>query len=860
MVTLKSLRIAPLLASGSAFRAVAVAGFEQEVESLDGREARDLRGPPDLHIGRRPVAGSRERFDLRDLQIGRRSLRLSLPLIPRVGRQGPDRQPHHQSDRDNGAAGMPGSREAGCVARKTDFAVRVVSHGLSCLTSGLIINAALGLSTYPLRGPTPLALHAADTTRKARFKSLARYKNRLNATLKSFMSEQTKLFYDFGPYRLDATERRLWRDGRVVQLAPKALEALLVLVESGRRVPERGEIMRRIWPDSDADETNLAVMISSLRKALGERPDGGAYIETVPKQGYRFAVSVAESRAELGGARREGGGVIIPPGESELSTSSGEPAQGSSENPESFSDAGSLDATQGAAPAARERGGLLSRVAARRKVAALALAAVAVAAISGYAFYIRQAATTGVAASPRRLAVLPFRNLKPDDKTDFLGFSLADATITKLIYLHSIVVRPSSYIEKYRGQEVDPEGVAGELNVDTLMTGTFLKEGDNLRINVQLIDVEKGELLSRFSLNTKYEKLLTVQDEVAQNIVARLHLELTATEAERLDQRATENSLAYEYFLRGTDLYSRNEFLDAAPMLERAVELDPSFALAWAHLGRTYNACASFNLRGRAHHLKAQAAYEQALALNPDQIEATTFLANMLTDTNRVELAVPLLRRLLEANPNIAEARWELGYAYRFAGMLSESVEQCERARALDPNVKINSSAFNSYLYTGQYEKFMRSLPPGDASAFIIFYRGLGNYYMKSFEQATVDFDRAYEMDPQMYNRAGKALSFAIKNEKSVALDILRDVEREIEQSGVGDAEGIYKIAQAYAALKEREAALRVLRRSIGQGFFCYEYFKNDPLLENIRNEPAFDELMEIARARHEQFRRAFFQ
>ena len=646
------------------------------------------------------------------------------------------------------------------------------------------------------------------------------------------MSEQTKHFYDFGPYRLDAAERRLLRDGRVVQLAPKALEALLVLVESGGRVPERGEIMRRIWPDSDADETNLAVMISSLRKALGERPDGGAYIETVPKQGYRFAVSVAESRAEpdadLNNApddsARGGRDISIPPIEPELSTSGG---------------------------------GLVNRLAARRKVAALALAAVVVAAISGYAFYIRQAATGG--SAPRRLAILPFRNLKPDDKTDFLGFSLADATITRLIYLHSIVVRPSSYVEKYRGQEVDPEGVAGELNVDTLMTGTFLKEGDNLRINVQLIDVKKGELLSRFSLDTKYEKLLTVQDEVAQNIVARLHLELTATEAERLDQRVTENSFAYEYFLRGTDLYSRNEFLDALPMLAKAVELDPSFALAWAHLGRTYNACASFNLRGRAHHLKAQAAYEQALALNPDQIEATTFLANMLTDTNRVEQAVPLLRKLLEANPNIAEARWELGYAYRFAGMLSESIEQCERARAIDPNVKINSSAFNSYLYTGQYEKFMRSLPPGDASAFMIFYRGLGNYYMKSFEQAAVDFDRAYEMDPQMYNRAGKALSFAIKNEKPVALGILRDVEREIEQSGVGDAEGIYKIAQAYAALRERDAALRVLRRSIEQGFFCYEYFRNDPLLDNVRNEPAFDELMEIARNRHEQFKRTFF-
>jgi DNA-binding winged helix-turn-helix (wHTH) protein/TolB-like protein len=676
-------------------------------------------------------------------------------------------------------------------------------------------------------------------------------------------------FYDFGPFRLDAIERRLLRDGKVAQLAPKALDALLVLVERGGRVVERGELIRRVWPDTDADETNLAVMISSLRKALGERPDGGHYIETVPKQGYRFAVSVAELFAEPDDAVRENRAVIGQPFELEASASGGLPAQGGSYNRAGLSEAGeqsfgrdpadNRDAAQTISSTAAARGGLLNLIGAHKKATALAVAVAIVAAISGYALFFRQTAAARKAALSRRLAILPFRNLKPDDKTDFLGFSLADATITKLIYVRSLVVRPSSYIEKYRGKEVDPKEVAGELNVDTLMTGTFLKEGDNLRITIQLIDVKRGEIISRFPLNTKYDKLLTVQDQVAQNIIDRLQLDLTAAEAERLDQKATENSLAYEYFLRGADMYSKNEFLEAVPMLERAVELDPNFALAWAHLGRTYNACASFNLRGRAHHLKAQAAYEQALTLNPDLIEATIFMANMLTDTNRVEQAVPMLRKLLEANPNIGEARWELGYAYRFAGMLSESIEQCERARAIDPNVKINSSAFNSYLYTGQYEKFIKSLPPGDSAAFIVFYRGLGNYYLKGFDQAAADFDRAYEMYPQLYNRVGKALSYAIKNETAVARDILRDVEREIEQSGVGDAEGIYKIAQGYAVLREKEAALRVLRRSIEHGFFSYEYFKNDPMLESIRGEPEFKELMEIARGRHEQFKRTFF-
>ena len=651
------------------------------------------------------------------------------------------------------------------------------------------------------------------------------------------MSLKMEHLYKFGVFDVDVAERRLLRDGKVIQLAPKTFDALVVLVESGGRVLERGEMIKRIWPDSDAGEANLAVMISSLRKLLGERPDGGLYIETVPKQGYRFAVSVTESFAASG----EAGAAISPgvssPDQSALveQTTAGEMVS-----------AGNRQTTTSTR----------DRLPANKKAMIFAVAAAfIVVAAAGYTLFFRRAGT----AQPRYLAILPFRNLKPDKETDYLGSSLAEATTTKLRYVASLVVRPSAYVEKYRGQDVDPKLAARELNVDTLMTATYIKEGSSLKVTVQLIDVSKGEMISSFPVEAKFDKLVTVHDRVAQNIIDQLQLKLTDDEASRLHEAGTENPSAYEYFLRGTDMYSKNEFLEAVLMLEKAVELDANFALAWAHLGRAYNACAAFNLKGKEHYVKAQSAYEQALALNSELIEVTIFMANMFTDTNRVEQAVPMLRKLLEANPNIAEARWELGYAYRFAGMLNESIEQGERARAIDPNVKINSSAFNSYLYTGQYEKFINSLPSGEDAAFVVFYRGLGNYYLKNFEQAAADFDRAYEMFPQLYNRVGKALSYAVKNQKPVALDILRDVEREIEQSGVGDAEGIYKVAQAYAALGEKGSALRVLRRSIEQGFFCHDYFKNDPMLASLRSEPAFNELMDIARNRQERFKRMFF-
>ena len=108
--------------------------------------------------------------------------------------------------------------------------------------------------------------------------------------------------------------------------------------------------------------------------------------------------------------------------------------------------------------------------------------------------------------------MLPFRNLKQDSETDFLGFSLADEIITKLGYVNALTVRPSSSVDKYRNQIIDPKKVANELKVDTLLTGSFIKDGDDLRITTQLIDVKPDKILMARVDRLKYDKLLTVQD------------------------------------------------------------------------------------------------------------------------------------------------------------------------------------------------------------------------------------------------------------------------------------------------------------------------------------------------------------
>ncbi len=462
------------------------------------------------------------------------------------------------------------------------------------------------------------------------------------------------------------------------------------------------------------------------------------------------------------------------------------------------------------------------------------------------------------ASAPRTLAVLPFRNLRADPQIDFLGFSLADAIITKLGYVNALTVRPSTSVAKYRNQVVDPKQLAEELHVDTLLTGSFLRDGDDMRITTQLIDVKLDKILWQDSIDVKYGHLLTVQDMVSQQILKRLEVSLSPAEKRKLRPERPVNPEAYEYYLRGVNLYALDDFQGAVGMLEKATSIDPEYAPAWAHLGRAYTTNATLQFGGREEYAKAQTAYEKAIAINPDLIEARVYMANLLTDTGRVEQAVPLMRNLLAEAPGYAEAHWELGYAYRFGGMLQESVTENERARQNNPSVKINSAAMNAYLYLGQYDKFLQSLPSAD-SVYVLFYRGFGEYYLGHLPDAARDFDRAYELNPALLPvSVGKALSDGIRGERAKGLGLLHATEKRILESGVSDGESMYKVAQAYGVLGDKASAMLMLHRTIEGGFFPYPYFQRDPLLDNIRQEAEFGVLMSEARERYEDFKTRF--
>jgi DNA-binding winged helix-turn-helix (wHTH) protein/TolB-like protein/Tfp pilus assembly protein PilF len=655
------------------------------------------------------------------------------------------------------------------------------------------------------------------------------------------------LSYEFGPFVLDTLQHALLKEGKPVALTPKTYDTLLVLVQNHGRMLSKEELMKALWPNSFVEESNLTQQVSMIRRALGESPGDPRYIVTIPSRGYRFIAAVhdyAEDKLR-----------------SDLHDSSKRAFLGDVEQRNEISDDATglgNNAAQNIPLVAHSHEERKTRRGVILKAAILGLFVLAIL-YTARSLYQWQSRTAHANALPKSLAILPLQNLKQDPADDFLGFSLADAIITKLDYLSSLTVRPSAKVQPYRNHVIDIQKVATELNVDTLLIGTFIRDGDDLRITYQLVDGKTDKILGRGTIDLKYDKLLRVQDNVAQHVIKDLELNLSPSEAARIKPDAPVNPLAYEYYLRGVDLHGQHKFPIAIKMLEKSTEIDPNYAAAWAYLGASYNSDAAFEFGGREQYHRAQAAYERALKIQPEQLEARFFLANLFVDTGKVEQAVTLLRDALKTNPNNADVHWELGYAYRFAGMLQESVAECERARQIDPLVKSNGSVLNAYLYLGEYDKFLASLPEVNGSAFFLFYRGFGEYHQKNWDQAGKDFNRAFDLDATLYTQIGKALSDSIAHRNKDGLEILHVAENRITERGVGDPEATYKIAQAYSVLGDKSAALRVLRSSVESGFFAYPYLATDPLLDPLRKEAAFTEILDMSQQRYRAFKSKFF-
>lgn len=625
---------------------------------------------------------------------------------------------------------------------------------------------------------------------------------------------QNNYLYEFDGFTLNLEEKTLIQNGKPVSITPKVFLLLKVLVEDHGKIVEKEELMQKVWEDSFVEDSNLTYSIRQLRKILSDDFNEPKFIETVPRRGYRFICKIDQSEKAVTNLEAE---------INEKDNSVASPVKAS----------------------------LVAELLQKNVLIAIFIGASLFLVVGGFVYRNSQTDNLSTSnSSNKRLAVLPFKNLKPSEETDYLGFAFADTLNAKLTSMRTFKVFPSSLMANYR----TPQDFLSEATAEFVVTGTYLKENGKLLVSSQVFNVSKKETLFQDSFELGEEQLSQTSEIIARRLINELRLR--PQEISKYADMSEINPKAYNYFLKGIEQYSRFRIPESIENLEKAVAIEPNFSVAWDKLGTSYLLSASTLYGGTEFYEKAEQAFRKSISIDEDYTLPHIHLADLLIETNQKEKAIEILQKVLEKEPENPNAWWEMSYAYRYAGKLEKSIEAGEKAHQVDQGFYLNASVPSYYLYVGDYQKFKNAISRRTDSSYIKFYQGFAEYHLNNKEAAKQLFDEAYQLDSNsMQTQIGKSLSFIISGEKDLAKDLLLKVKKTIIEKKVTDGEGIYKVAQAFAILGENAKALELFDLSVEKGFFCFPYFQNDPLINNLRNQKRFEEILAKAKKLHEDFK-----
>jgi tetratricopeptide (TPR) repeat protein len=265
---------------------------------------------------------------------------------------------------------------------------------------------------------------------------------------------------------------------------------------------------------------------------------------------------------------------------------------------------------------------------------------------------------------------------------------------------------------------------------------------------------------------------------------------------------------------------------------------------------------AQYGLLDQEETQKAENYFLKSLSQNPELLSALGNLAMIYTETDRTDGAVELTRQMLEINPNNAEAHYSLGYIYRYAGMNNEAVQEMEKAVNLDPKNSGFRSILLTYTTAGEYEKVVNTFKNFKESAFTLSRLGDAFYLQGNKEQALKTYDRVLEMEPD-----GLSALYATGNKAFIEGNIEAglDAAHKFEQANLIDAEAWYYFAGIYSLLGDRDGCVRALKRAVDGGYFNYPYMLTDFSFDSVRDFPEFQRVLELAKSKHEAFKRRFF-
>ena len=441
------------------------------------------------------------------------------------------------------------------------------------------------------------------------------------------------------------------------------------------------------------------------------------------------------------------------------------------------------------------------------------------------------------------VAVLPLQNINQDASIDYLRFALADEVANALTYARSLEIRPTSATAKYAAKDVDPRKIGLDLHVAIVVTGHFVRQGDELIITLEAIDVADDKLLWQTTVQSPAANLIAMQAQLSGQVRQGLLPVLGA--AGSLQNTATKpvNQEAYDLYLRSVAVPH-----DAAPnkeailMLERAVGMDPSYAPAWEALGLRYYYDSTYAGGGEQVFQRSSAAYERALALDPNRILAAGQLIINRVERGELGKAYQAAKSLVQRRPESSLAHFTLAYVLRYAGMLEESTQECNTALALDPgNYQFRSCAW-AFMQLGQTQR------------------------ARVFVQLDAGSEWAAYITPSILLREGKLAQVAAAVKQMPAnrryhRDLLvaclhattpaelEKVANDAQASVLAepDPEPWYNQGAILAYFGEKDVAVHLIQTAIEQNYCADSALKMDPLLVKLRSTPEYVDLLVAA-------------
>lgn len=639
-------------------------------------------------------------------------------------------------------------------------------------------------------------------------------------------------FYAFGPFRMDPVRRLLLRDNKSAPLPPKAFELLLLLVERNGQVMEKTDLLECLWPGSVVEEANLSQTIYLLRRALADGLDGQQYIETIPRRGYRFVAEVSTIRGENREVDEDATGRAI------------------------FGKEQGLDAPKAGEIAAESTGltangrGAFPRW---RNLPVYAVVAI-LASLATLVFRLwLPPGTAGLVSggSVQSLAVLPFKSLNPEDGANYLGLGMADVLITRLSSLNQIVVQPISAVRVYDRQDAHPLMAGRELKVDAVLDGTFQKLSGRLRVTLRLHDVRDGKTLWSGKFDESFTDIFKVQDSISEQIAQALALNLTREKRSLAFKRYTDNSAAYERYLKGRYWWSKRTVVGlnkAIGHFDQAIQLAPDYALAYAGLADCYNLLSIVEaMPPQEAFPKAKSAALKALDLDITLAEAHTSLGwTKYVYEWDWQGAESEFRQAIELSPGYSIAHDWYGVCLAQRGRFDEALAELKQAELLDPiSFFIQVHIGWLYYYSGRYDlaidRYQKVLEMDPNYPWARMHLSQAYEQKGRYAEAIAELKQvlASATNSQRYlARLGRL--YALKGDRREAQKLLNELLEMEKERYVSP----YSLALVYAGLNEKERALYWLRKGVDQRAGRMVRLQFDPRFNNLRSEPEFERIL----------------